>query len=413
MRQDVERDLGAIVVPRWGRVAQVDGPVPWTVLTEEGIELDVVQRYLREFVARGGSPLSTRSYAFDLLWWWRWLKSTGVEWNRATSTDVKDYVLWLKSTTKWRRHARTRSATTAGTVNPLTRKQYLDDRYRARTIRHSNAVLRDFYAYWIDVGEGPLLNPVRIDHRSSGRPYAGHNPLQPFGAEGRLAYNPRLPKQQPRALSDERRVELFSALRSNRDRALLSLTISSAARAAEVPGLHAADVDWGERLIRVHRKGSGTPQWLPASPDAFVWLRLYLADLATPLKPQDPLWWTLRRRDHGTGLARQPVDYEALRAVFRRLNQSLGTNWSTHDLRHTAALRMSRDETLTMRDVQTILGHAHLSTTADTYMVEDQQHVIRRVAKFLSQREEADGQPPPVAAGYDSAALSILFGKEK
>ena len=167
MQEDIERDPSAIVVPRWGRVVPADGPVPWTVLTDEGIELDPVQRYLREFVARGGSPLSTRSYAFDLLRWWRWLKAVGVEWDRATSTEVKDFVLWLKSTTKWRRHARTRSAATVGTVNPLTRKQYLDDNYRARTIRHCNAVLRDFYAYWLDAGEGPLLNPVRIDNRSS------------------------------------------------------------------------------------------------------------------------------------------------------------------------------------------------------------------------------------------------------
>ena len=118
-------------------------------------------------------------------------------WNRATSTELKDYVLWLRSATKRRRHARTASVDTAGTINPLTRKQYLDDQYRARTILHSNAVLRDFYAYWIDAGAGPLLNPVRIDHRSSGRPHAGHNPLQPFRAEGRLAYNPKLPNNNP------------------------------------------------------------------------------------------------------------------------------------------------------------------------------------------------------------------------
>jgi integrase len=105
------------------------------------------------------------------------------------------------------------------------------------------------------------------------------------------------------------------------------------------------------------------------------------------------------------------MEYEALRAVFRRVNKDLGTNWSMHDLRHTAAVRMSRDKTLTMRDVQTILGHAHLSTTADVYMVEEQRHVIRRVAEFLNQRGNTDHQPPPVAAGYDATALSILFGQ--
>ena len=107
------------------------------------------------------------------------------------------------------------------------------------------------------------------------------------------------------------------------------------------------------------------------------------------------------------------MDYEALRAVFRRVNSKLATNWSMHDLRHTAAVRMSRDEHLTMRDVQTILGHAHLSTTADVYMVEEQQHVIRRVAEFLNQRPDTDRQPPPLATGYDADALSILFGQHK
>lgn len=78
--------------------------------------------------------------------------------------------------------------------------------------------------------------------------------------------------------------------------------------------------------MRVYRKGTGTAQWLPASPEAFTWLRLYLADLGVPLEPDDLVWQTLRRRDEGDGLKRQPMNYEALRAVFRRVNALLGSN---------------------------------------------------------------------------------------
>jgi hypothetical protein len=46
-------------------------------------------------------------------------------------------------------------------------------------------------------------------------------------------------------------------------------------------------------------------------------------------------------------------------------------------------------------------------------MVEEQQHVIRRVAEILSQRRDTNRQPPPVATGYDADALSILFGQRK
>ena len=63
------------------------------MVTDEGIDLIVIQQYLREVVARGGSPSTTRSYAYDLLRWCRWLTAIGVEWDRATSTEVKDYVL--------------------------------------------------------------------------------------------------------------------------------------------------------------------------------------------------------------------------------------------------------------------------------------------------------------------------------
>jgi integrase/recombinase XerD len=142
-----------------------------------------------------------------------------------------------------------------------------------------------------------------------------------------------------------------------------------------------------------------------------VWIRLYLAGLG-PLEPHEPVWWSLRRRDHGGGLRRQPMNYEALRAVFRRVNVLLGTNYSMHDLRHTAALRMSRDESLTMRDVQTILGHVHLSTTADVYLVEDEAEVIRRVRQHLAAREQHmhTAAPPAAAAGYDAGDLSVLFG---
>lgn len=408
--EDVERDLGSIRLPQWGRVVSAEGVVPWLVVDQAGQPVEPVWRFLRDFVAQGNRPGSVRSYAYDLLRWWRWLQVVGVEWDKVTSTEVKDFVLWLGQAVKPRNSVRTVSSAVAGTVNPITRKQYLGEGYEPRTVRHSNAVLRSFYEFWIELGEGTLVNPVPLERMRGHRPNAHHNPLEPFRAEGRIRYNPKVPKRKPRAMPDARWNELFAAMRSNRDRAIIALAVSNAARASEILGIRGADLDWGEQLVRVVRKGTHAQQWLPASPEAFVWIRLYLAEI-DPLGPDEPIWQTLRRRDRGTGLRRQPMNYEALRAVFRRVNTALGTNWSMHDLRHTAALRMSRDEALSMRDVQTILGHAHLSTTADVYLVEDEVQVIRRVAQHLADREQrAQPGSSPVAAGYDDADLSVLFG---
>lgn len=279
----------------------------------------------------------------------------------------------------------------------------------ARTVRHSNAVLRSFYEYWIELGEGPLVNPVPRERDRGGRAHAHHNPLGLFGPGGRLRYNPKLPQRRPRAMPDERWSELFAAMGSNRDRALLALAVSTAARAGEILGVRGCDLDWGDQLVRVRRKGTQAEQWLPASPDAFVWLRLYLDEIGG-IGPDDSLWQTLRRRDRGAGLDRQPLNYDALRAVLRRANELLGSNWTMHDLRHTCALRMVGDDRLSLRDVQTILGHAHLSTT-QVYLNEDDQEVFRRVHQHLADREDrAQQTPPPVAAGYHSDDLTVLFG---
>jgi integrase/recombinase XerD len=237
---DVERDIGSIVLPPWGRVEAADGLVPWLVVDPDGVPVEPVRRFLADFVARDNSPGSVRSYAYGLLRWWRWLRAVGVEWDKATPAEVRDLVLWLRQAAKPRLAARTASAVTASRVNPVTRKRHLGNGYEPRTIRHSNAVVRSFYEFWIeDVGAGPLVNPVQLARRA-GRPNAHHNPLDPFRPEGKIRYNPKVPKRMPREMPEERWRDLFTGLRSNRDRAILALAVSNGARVAEILGMRGA-----------------------------------------------------------------------------------------------------------------------------------------------------------------------------
>ena len=101
-------------------------------------------------------------------------------------------------------------------------------------------------------------------------------------------------------------------------------------------------------------------QQLPASPDVFVWLRLYQQQLhgLVPSGPDDPLWWTLRRPF-------RPLGYHAARAMFGRANAAVGAGWTLHALRHTAAYRLARDPGVPITDVQWILGHQSLFDHAD------------------------------------------------
>jgi integrase/recombinase XerD len=61
---DVDRDIGVIQLPRWGRAVANDGQVPWLVVDDDGAPVGPIRRYLNDFVARDTSLASVRSYAY-------------------------------------------------------------------------------------------------------------------------------------------------------------------------------------------------------------------------------------------------------------------------------------------------------------------------------------------------------------
>lgn len=60
-----------IELERWGSVVEASGSSPWLVVDDLGGAIEAIRRYLVEFSARGNRASSSRSYAYDLLRWWR------------------------------------------------------------------------------------------------------------------------------------------------------------------------------------------------------------------------------------------------------------------------------------------------------------------------------------------------------
>ena len=218
--------------------------------------------------------------------------------------------------------------------------------------------------------------------------------LRPFGAERAGRYRPRVPQRVPRQIPDEVAGRLFAALGSHRDRALVAFWISTGARASELLGAMCSGVDPGQQLITVVRKGSRAVQQLPASPDAFVWLRLYQEQFhgLVPAAGDEPVWWTLRR-------PLRPLAYHAARAMFERAAAGLDRRFTLHDLRHTAAYRLARDPLVPITDVQWVLGHAHLSTT--------QRYVTPTAADVISDVLAYHRRPPVPAPRGCAGSLRL------
>ncbi|MFD4904186.1 tyrosine-type recombinase/integrase [Kitasatospora purpeofusca] len=399
------RDVSVLVVPRVGAVVETGDPVlPYRLIDGAGEEVAVVNAFLRNMRACDCSPLSLRSYGMDLLRWWRFLAAVDVRWHRAQLVEVRDFVLWMQQA---RKPTKRRPGSPApGSVNPTTGKRYPSAGYAPRTINHALSVIREFYEFQIDEGAGPVRNPVPAARRVDGdRLYAHHNPMDPFHPHRRAPLRQKEPKQAPRSLPDTLFNDLFTAMPSNRDRAILAFAVSSGVRPSELLGVTQARINPGDQTIGVIRKGSRALQWVPASADAFVWLRLYQQELHDlRLGANAGLWWT-RRRPY------RPLTYHAMRAVLVRANAVLGTNWTLHDLRHTAAYRMAEDPKVSLTDVQWVLGHAQLTTT-QIYLEARPDAVIERMRTHHAAAAVPHPVPPaPSAGGYRPEVLTALLGR--
>jgi len=413
---DAPRDLRRLAVPLRGSLeATGDLFEPYRLVDAHGVVVGPVAAYFRELAACGRPAAAQRSYGMDLLRWWRFLWAVEVGWDQATRVEARDFCAWIQFADKpvrphWRypgggAPGAVTARAAAGTPNRVTGKPSPGRGYAAATVAHCESVLRGFYEFHLQAGSGPMVNPFPLARGRRGRANAHHNPMDPFPGQPSGRYRPKARRRIPRQIPDEKFDELFAQLGSNRDRALVAFWVSTGARASELLGATVADADPGQQLIAVIRKGTRALQWLPASPDAFVWLRLYQAQIRglVPAGRDQPLWWTLRR-------PWRPLAYDAARAMFGRANAALGSNWSLHDLRHSAAYRMARDPGVPLTDVQWVMGHAHLSTTRQ-YLNPLTDDVIASVLAFHSRRREPGSGCPP-AAGYRPESLKVLFGQD-
>jgi integrase len=384
-------------LPRIGEV--VTGPsavLPWLVTDALSAEVEPASRYLRDLMLGDVSPLTCRSYAHDLLRWFRLLWFLDVPWDMATEAETAVLVGWFRNAGNPQRRRRREEALAAGSVNVITGKPEPRPGYAPSTIAHCLSAVFGFYAFHMHFGRGPVVNPVP-ESSSRRKALAHRSPLMEALPYRRARLRPKITPRVIRSIPDGLFDDLFAAMRCDRDRALLAFYVSSGARASELLGLLLEDIDWAGKKIYVISKGSRSRQAVPASADAFVYLAAYLDQAGLP-PPGTPVWRTLR----GTP---RPLTYWAVRQVLERANELLGTNWNLHDLRHTAAARLAADPDITLVEIQTIMRHAHLSTT-QLYTQPRLEDLMDKLAAHYA-RPPA---PPEWSPGYDPEDVRTVFG---
>jgi integrase/recombinase XerD len=185
----------------------------------------------------------------------------------------------------------------------------------------------------------------------------------------------RKPRRLPKAVLTGEQVNRLlkqpdlATLWGFRDRAMLELLYSSGLRGIEVTRVTIHDIDWKERTVRIVQGKGRKDRIVPVGKVALEYLREYVERIRPVLLTR----YAIRPgRPHITGILdllffsrfRTPIIRKYLRVLIQRYAKKAGLSGSvtTHSVRHACATEMLKGGA-SVRHVQEMLGHAHLSTT--------------------------------------------------
>lgn len=174
--------------------------------------------------------------------------------------------------------------------------------------------------------------------------------------------SPRLGQRLPRSLSEAQVEQLLAAPDTAtplglRDRAMLELMYACGLRVSELVSLPLPRLNLARGLVQILGKG-GRERLVPLGEWAGEWLARYLRE-ARPLLLRGPAVDAVFLSQQGEAMSRQNA---WLRLKGHARQAGLGAALSPHTLRHAFATHLL-NHGADLRSVQSLLGHADLSTT--------------------------------------------------
>jgi integrase/recombinase XerD len=222
------------------RVAMpASGLESWTVLGDDGIPVEPVERYLSYLTDIERSPNTIKAYAHDLKDYWVFLAGRGLDWREVRLEDIGEYVAWLR-------------LPPAGRGGQVAVLPSVAPHVGSSTVNRKLSALSAFYGHQArhgaDVGE--LLTTWQPPGRRGGwKPFLHH--LSKGKPQPRRAITVKAPRKLPRVLAAAEVQAILGACEHLRDRFLFALLWDSGVRVGEALGLRHEDIAAAEREITI------------------------------------------------------------------------------------------------------------------------------------------------------------------
>jgi integrase/recombinase XerD len=388
------------------RVQKPANGVSYRILDPLGFPDARANEFLEHLEIRGRSPYTLHSYAVGITDFLGWLHQSGIGVDDVTRHVAGQYIADFGN----------------GPKGGFPNASRTGAKRQPRTVNHRLSALASYFSFLIrqddEAGAGAWFqrpNPISVEIQNRRHGMIGRD----TPSRGRTSeFRRRVPRRIPEPIDPATAQKLIEAARSWRDKSILTLLFRTGQRIGDwnvgagghgVLGMTLADIHQSRSMVTVRLKGARDEHRVPVTADFWPILRNYLDNERRSDGDSKALWIGLRRGSGG------PLTYAAFEASLRYVSRKTGVRVHAHMFRHLLAQTVL-EVTGNLKAAQDLLGHAHISTTADLYMHADQAAMVNAVAavKFSLDKEAipADAKPaaPPLkyAFPYDAATIEEL-----
>ncbi len=335
----------------------------YRVYIDNGLPHEPINLYLRFLDHRNCSPNTSRSYAFDLIRFFEFLKTIKKDWIDVDLEDFVDFTYYLQHATQ---------------ISNISILPTANQRARGpRTINRHVSTLCGFYTFHqthrnLQTSKlNTLLKLQGSKQRFSFLSFAKRSSPSSLGKTRLpIGRRPVIKNKISPIIDHEVQKKMVTACSNNRDKMLILLLLETGMRIGQALQLRHDDIEsWNGKIKMQYRTDNLNDTYAKTKKTYYIhvskdWLNIYTNVLINNDTDADYIFTKLYRTDGGD--VAEPLKYGAVKDLFSRISNKLQIKITPHMLRHTHATELLRSG-VSIEMVSKRLGHSSIETTKQAY----------------------------------------------
>lgn len=356
-------------------VLEGNSQIRWLVIDKSYLPVKPIQQYLFFLENCSKSPLTLRTYAFNLKIYWEYLSRLNLTWTEVNIDTISDFVIFLKT----------------GTSNNVIHVEDMVSLRSERTINQIITSITSFYDYHYRLGTVKEL-PLHINKNSLHVPRT-YKPLLHHISKSKPIKSSYIKlkekKSVAKTMSAETVQRILECCKHKRDKFLIALLYETGCRIGQALGLKHEDIESFNNIIRIVPRDNNPNQARAKTRDINVvhvskeLMALYFDYFMEEYAEVSSDYVFINIWGGSIG---QPITYITVNALFKSLSKKLNIQLTPHMLRHTHATELLKAGWNTAH-VQKRLGHRNIQTTVKTYIHLNDEDAKKYFQEYIEKRK--------------------------